>query len=192
MQRLLEADEAKPEQSISTFMSLLKLVFLDMGLATETSLFQRERTIREQQEAIREISTPVLPLRERLLLLPIIGAIDPPRAQQITTQLLHGIRAHRAKAVVMDITGVPTVDSAIANHLIQTVQAARLMGAMVIVSGLSPEVAHALVRIGVDLSMVNTVGTLQDGIEAAEQLLGYRVSQVGGKDTINGRDPERV
>ncbi len=188
MQRLLEAFKAKPEQAIATFMSLLKLVFLDMGLATETYLFQRERTIREQQEAIREISTPVLPLRERLLLLPIIGAIDPPRAQQITTQLLHSIRAHRAKAVVMDITGVPTVDSAIANHLIQTVQAARLMGAMVIVSGLSPEVAHALVRIGVDLRTVNTVGTLQDGIEAAEQLLGYMVSKAGEKNVIDGRD----
>jgi rsbT co-antagonist protein RsbR len=189
MQHFVEAYGNKPEQLVPIFMSLLKLVFFDMGLATETYLFQRERTIREQQEAIREISTPVLPLRERLLLLPIIGAIDPPRAQQITTQLLHGIRTHRAKVVVMDITGVPTVDSAIANHLIQTVQAARLMGAMVIVSGLSPEVAHALVRIGVDLSTVNTVGTLQDGIEAAERLLGYAVHKVD--DTTAGRNPER-
>jgi rsbT co-antagonist protein RsbR len=179
MLRLVEEYKTNPEQAISTFLSLLKLVFLDMGLAIETYLAQRERTIRAQQEAIREISTPVLPLRERLLLLPIIGAIDPPRAQQLTTQLLQSIRAHRAKAVVMDITGVPTVDSAIANHLIQTVQAAHLMGATVIVSGLSPEVAHALVRIGVDLSAVNTVGTLQDGIEAAEQLLGYVVTKTG-------------
>jgi rsbT co-antagonist protein RsbR len=177
MGRLAEEYKTNPAQALPTFLSLLKLVFLDMGLAIETYLAQRERTIRVQQEAIREISTPVLPLRERLLLLPIIGAIDPPRAQQLTTQLLQSIRAHRAKAVVMDITGVPTVDSAVANHLIQTVQAARLMGAMVIVSGLSPEVAHALVRIGVDLSAVNTVGTLQDGIEAAEQLLGYTVSK---------------
>lgn len=188
MPRFVEAYKDKPDQAIAAFTSLLKLVFLDMGLATETYLFQRERTIREQQEAIREISTPVLPLRERLLLLPIIGAIDAPRAQQITTQLLHGIRAHRAQVVVMDITGVLTVDSAIANHLIQTVQASRLMGASVIVSGLSPEVAHALVRIGVDLSAVNTVGTLQDGIEAAEQLLGYRVSKTG--TTITSRNPE--
>jgi rsbT co-antagonist protein RsbR len=190
MRRLMEAYTSNPAQAVSTFLSLLKLVFLDMGLATETYLFQRERMIREQQEAIREISTPVLPLRERLLLLPIIGAIDPPRAQQITTQLLHGIRDHRAKAVVMDITGVPTVDSEIANHLIQTVQAARLMGATVIVSGLSPEVAHALVRIGVDLGAVNTVGTLQDGIEAAEQLLGYAVSKAGERDTLSGRTTE--
>jgi rsbT co-antagonist protein RsbR len=171
--------------------SLLKLVFLDMGLAIETYLFQRERTIRVQQEAIREISTPVLPLRERLLLLPIIGAIDPPRAQQLTAQLLQSIRAHRARVVVMDITGVPTVDSAIANHLIQTVQAARLMGATVIVSGLSPEVAYALVRIGADLSAVNTVGTLQDGIEAAERLLGYTVIKTAAVATVTDSVEER-
>jgi rsbT co-antagonist protein RsbR len=177
MRRLEEEYQTNPAHAITAFLSLLKLVFLDMGLAIETYLAQRERTIREQQEAIREISTPVLPLRERLLLLPIIGAIDPPRAQQLTAQLLQSIRAHRAKAVVMDITGVPTVDSAVANHLIQTVQAARLMGARVIVSGLSPDVAYALVRIGVDLSTVTTVGTLQDGIEAAEQLVGYTVRQ---------------
>ena len=179
LQRVVEEYKNTPEQVTTTFTSLLKLVFLDMSLAIETYLSQRERVIREQQEAIREISTPVLPLRERLLLMPIIGAMDPPRAQQFTTQLLHGIRAHRAKAVVMDITGVPTVDSAVANHLIQAVQAARLMGATVIVSGLSPEVAHALVRIGIDLTMVTTVGTLQDGIEAAEQLLGYTVTKNG-------------
>jgi rsbT co-antagonist protein RsbR len=191
MLRLLEVYKTHPEEVLPTFVSLLKLVFLDIGLAIETYLFQRERTIRDQQEAIREISTPVLPLRERLLLLPIIGAIDPPRAQQLTAQLLQSIRAHRAKAVVMDITGVPTVDSAIANHLIQTVQAARLMGATVIVSGLSPEVAYALVRIGADLSTVNTVGTLQDGIEAAEQLLGYTVTKTGTAVTAtrNAEEP---
>lgn len=170
---LQAANQQQPAEALHTFESLLKLVFLDMGLAMETYLMQRERTIGEQQEAIREISTPVLPLRERLLLLPIIGAIDPPRAQQLTTQLLHSIREHRAKVVVMDITGVPSVDSAVASHLIQTVQAARLMGAAVIVSGLSPEVAYALVRIGVDLSEINTVGSLQDGMEEAERLLGY-------------------
>lgn len=175
LRRMQEAYRHQPEEVLPLFVSLLKVVFLDMGLAIETYLAQRERTIRLQQEAIRELSTPVLPLRERLLLLPLIGAIDTQRAQQLTVQLLHSIRTYRARVVVMDITGVPAVDSAVANHFIQTVQAARLMGAAVIVSGLSPEVAHTLVRIGVDLSMVHTVGTLQDGIEAAERLLGYSV-----------------
>ncbi|HEY7790197.1 MAG TPA: STAS domain-containing protein [Vicinamibacterales bacterium] len=136
---------------------------------------ERERVIREQQEAIRELSTPVLPVRERLLILPIIGVIDPLRARQLTEQLLRGIRTNRAKVVVMDITGVPTIDSTVANHLVQTVEAARLLGANVIVTGLSPEIAQTLVNIGVDLGKMNTVGDLQGGIEEAERLLGYKV-----------------
>ena len=134
-----------------------------------------ERTIREQQEAIRELSTPVLQVRERLLILPIIGVIDPQRARQLTEQLLRGIRTNRAKVVVLDITGVPYIDSPVANHLVQTVEAARLLGATVIVTGLSPEIAQTLVNIGVDLGKMNTVGDLQGGIEEAERLLGYKV-----------------
>jgi len=136
---------------------------------------ERERIIREQQEAIRELSTPVLQVRERLLILPIIGVIDPQRARQLTEQLLRGIRANRAKVVVIDITGVPSVDSGVANHLVQTVDASRLMGATVIVTGLSSEIAQTLVTIGVDLTKMKTVGDLQGGIEEAERLLGYQI-----------------
>src|SRR5579875_4229318 len=139
---------------------------------------ERERIIREQQEAIRELSTPVLQVRERLLILPIIGAIDPQRARQLTEQLLRGIRTNRAKVVVIDITGVPVMDVSVANHLVQTVEATRLLGATVIITGLSPEIAQTLVTIGVDLSKMNTVGDLQGGIEEAERLLGYRVGPI--------------
>jgi rsbT co-antagonist protein RsbR len=137
---------------------------------------ERERVIRQQQEAIRELSTPVLQVRDRLLILPIIGVIDPQRARQLTEQLLRGIRSNRAKMVVMDITGVPAVDASVANHLVQTVDACRLMGANVIVTGLSSEIAQTLVTIGVDLGKINAVGDLQGGIEVAERLLGYRVN----------------
>ena len=136
---------------------------------------ERERIIRQQQEAIRELSTPVLQVRERLLILPMIGIVDSQRARQLTEQLLRGIRSNRAKVVVMDITGVPSVDSTVANHLVQTVEASRLLGATVIVTGLSPEIAQTLVTIGVDLAKMNTVGDLQGGIEEAERLLGYSV-----------------
>src|SRR5881409_2985256 len=132
---------------------------------------ERERIIRQQQEAIRELSTPVLPVRERLLILPMIGIIDPQRSRQLTEQLLRAIRANRAKVVVIDITGVPAMDSNVANHLVRTVDASRLLGAMVIVTGLSPEIAQTLVTLGVDLSKMNTVGDLQGGIEEAERLL---------------------
>ena len=139
---------------------------------------ERERTIREQQEAIRELSTPVLQVRERLLILPIIGVIDPQRARQLTEQLLRGIRTNRARVVVIDITGVAAMDSNVANHLVLTVEASRLLGATVIVTGLSPEIAQTLVNIGVDLTKMNTVGDLQGGIEEAERLLGYKVIPV--------------
>jgi rsbT co-antagonist protein RsbR len=138
---------------------------------------ERERVIRQQQEAIRELSTPVLQVRERLLILPVIGVLDSQRARQLTEQLLRAIRANRAKVVVIDITGVPTIDSTVANHLVQTVEASRLMGASVIITGLSSEIAQTLVTIGVDLSKVNAVGDLQGGIEEAERLLGYEVSR---------------
>src|SRR5947207_13582165 len=137
---------------------------------------ERERIIRQQQEAIRELSTPVLQVRDRLLILPIIGVIDSLRARQLTEQLLRGIRANRAKVVVVDITGVPSVDATVANHLVQTVDASRLMGANVIVTGLSSEIAQTLVTIGVDLSKINAVGDLQGGIEEAERMLGYAVT----------------
>lgn len=142
---------------------------------------ERERVIRQQQEAIRELSTPVLQVRERLLILPIIGLIDPLRARQLTEQLLRGIRTNRAKVVVIDITGVAAMDSNVANHLVQTVEASRLLGATVIVTGLSPEIAQTLVNIGVDLGKMNTVGDLQGGIEEAERLLGYKVVTLGGE-----------
>src|SRR2546423_177981 len=133
---------------------------------------ERERVIREQQAAIRELSTPVLQVRERLVILPIIGAIDPQRARQLTEQLLAAIQANRAKVVVIDITGVASIDMTVANHLVQTVNAARLMGASAIITGLSSGIAQTLVDLGVDLSMMNTVGDLQGGLEEAERLLG--------------------
>ena len=111
-------------------------------------------------------------MRERLLILPIIGVIDPQRPRQLTEQLLRGIRSNR---VVIDITGVAAMDATVANHLVQTVEASRLLGATVIVTGLSPEIAQMIVNIGVDLGKMNTVGDLQGGIAQAERLLGYKV-----------------
>jgi rsbT co-antagonist protein RsbR len=140
---------------------------------------ERERIIRQQQDSIRELSTPVLPVREQLLILPIIGILDTERARQLTEQLLTGIRTHRARVVVIDVTGAPEVDEAVANHLVQTVDASRLMGASVIITGLSPKIAQTLVTIGVDLSKMHTIGDLQGGIEEAERLLGYNSEQDG-------------
>lgn len=145
---------------------------------------ERERVIRQQQDALRELSTPVLPVRERLLILPIIGVLDSERARQLTEQLLTGIRTHRAKVVVIDITGAPEVDAVVANHLVQTVDASRLMGASVIITGLSPTIAQTLVTLGVDLSKMNTIGDLQGGLEEAERLLGFTVTKEEGTSQL--------
>jgi len=182
--RLIEAFQKQPKQAWSTFLSLMKLTFLDMGLAIDTYLVLRERTIREQQAAIRDLPTPVLPFREGLLLVPIIGIIDAQRARQLTEQLLASIRSNRAKVVVIDITGVQSVDSRVANHIVQTVEAARLMGARVIIAGVAPEIAQTMVTLGIDLGRILTVGDLQSGIEHAEHLLGYTV--VKGGQRVSG------
>ena len=137
---------------------------------------ERERVIREQQEAIRELSTPVLQVRDRLLILPIIGGLDAQRARQLTEQLLGAIQTSRAKVVVIDITGVATIDVGVANHLVHTVEASRLMGASAIITGLSSKIAQTLVDLGVDLGMMKTVGDLQGGLEEAERLIGIRTA----------------
>ena len=141
---------------------------------------ERERIIGQQQDAIRELSTPVLQVREQLLILPIIGLLDAQRAHQLTDQLLRAIRAHRAKVVVLDITGVPDVDEAVADHLTSTIDACRLMGAEIITTGLSPAIAQTLVAIGADISKLNTAGDLQGGIEQAERQLGFTLTRTDG------------
>lgn len=175
--RLVEAYRDQPDHAWSAFLSLTKLTFLDIGLALDTYIFARERTIRQQREAIQELPTPVLPFREGMLLVPIIGLIDTLRARLLTEQLLGAIRDSRAKVIVIDITGVQAVDSKVANHMVQTIEAARLMGATTIVAGVSPAIAQTMVTLGIDLGRMITVGDLQSGIEHAEELLGYVVTR---------------
>lgn len=176
--RLFHHYEQAPKQAIDSFVSLMKLTFFDMSLAIDTYIDAREQTIRTQQAAIQELSTPVLQLREGILILPVVGMIDSFRASQLTEQLLHSIRDTRSKVVVLDITGVPYVDSRVASHFVQTVEAARLMGSKVIISGVSPEIALTMVTIGVDLGQIETMGDMQSAIERAEQLSGYQVTKV--------------
>jgi rsbT co-antagonist protein RsbR len=179
--RLIEAYRDDPQRGWSAFLSLMKLTFLDMGLAIDTYLDSRERTIHEQREAFQELPTPVLPFREGMLLVPIIGLIDSVRARLLTEQLLGAVRDNRAKVVVIDITGVQAVDSRVANHMIQTVEAARLMGATAILAGVSPQIAQTMVTLGIDLGRIITVGDLQSAIERAESLLGYTVTKANAK-----------
>ena len=151
---------------------LHKLALFDVGLILDVLSYQRERIIEEQQQAIRALSTPVLRLRDKLLLLPLIGIVDAERASQLTEQLLSAIPANRAKVAVIDITGAASVDVPAANELIKVISKARMMGADIIVTGVSAQMALRLVELGMDLRRVRAVGDLQGGIEQAELLLG--------------------
>lgn len=172
---LLDAFKEMPDRLRSAIGAMDEFIDSAMAVIGEEYLKAKEEIISRHQEAIRELSTPVLQVREELLLLPVVGVIDSTRARQMTDHLLHAIRAKRAKVIVIDITGVAAVDSMVANHLVQAVEAARLLGAQAILTGLSAEVAQTIVRIGVDLGKVRTTGSLQDGIVEANRMLGYTV-----------------
>ena len=143
-----------------------------LGAAEDvTDRRETEDTLRRHQAAILQLSTPVLRIRERLLILPVVGPIDAPRAQHLTDELLRSIRANRAKAVVIDLTGVATMIPDVAQQMLKTVEACRLLGASIIVTGMSHTIADTLVSIGVDMGKVTSLGDLQSGMEEAERLL---------------------
>lgn len=159
-----------PEKAYRSIESLSKLLFLDMGLAIEsyiaTGVEESEVIIRRQAETVLELSTPVVQLWEGILALPLIGAIDSARALQITETLLDRIMQTDAQFVLIDITGVPVVDTQVANHLMKTIEAARLLGCESVVVGISPQIAQTLVHLGIDLGKVKTFATLRSGLES--------------------------
>ena len=169
--RLVEKHGTTNGRLSSSLLGLSRYLDIAMAGIAEAYLQTKEERILQQQQAIQELSTPVLQVKDRMLLLPIIGVLDTARARQLTRQLLKEIRSARAKVVVIDITGVPAVDSKVANHLLQTVAAVRLMGASAIITGIAADVAQALVVLGVNLGDLRTAGDLQGGLEEAERIL---------------------
>ncbi len=141
----------------------------------QAELEDKVRLLEAQQAAIRELSTPVIQVWEGILVLPIVGAVDSARVRQIMETLLTRIVETQSAIVILDITGVPTVDTAVANHLIKTVQAARMLGARSIVTGLSPKVAQTVVELGVELTGITTCANLRAGLETALAMLGVKV-----------------
>jgi DNA-binding LacI/PurR family transcriptional regulator/anti-anti-sigma regulatory factor len=141
---------------------------------------QRERlqqkVIEAQKVALQELSTPIIPVMERIIIVPLVGSIDSMRARDITRALLAGIRQQKAQVVILDITGVPIVDSGVADHLNKTIQAARLKGARTIVTGISDAVAETIVDLGIDWSGVETLSDLQRGLVVALGSLGIRLA----------------
>jgi rsbT co-antagonist protein RsbR len=146
-----------------------------LGLyTTEAYLKAREETIRRQQEEMLELSTPVVKLWEGILALPLIGTLDSARTQVVMESLLEAIVGTNSKVAIIDITGVPTVDTLVAQHLLKTVTAARLMGADCIISGVRPQIAQTIVHLGINLLDVVTKATLSDAFVIALQKTGFK------------------
>jgi rsbT co-antagonist protein RsbR len=145
-----------------------------LGLyTTEAYIKSREETIRRQQEEMLELSTPVVKLWEGILALPLIGTLDSARTQVVMESLLEAIVQTNSRVAIIDITGVPTVDTVVAQHLLKTVTAARLMGADCIISGVRPQIAQTIVHLGINLLDVITKATLSDAFAVAIKKTGF-------------------
>lgn len=152
------------------------LLLDELGLYT-TEVFQksREGIIARQQKEMMELSTPVVKLFDRILALPLIGTLDSARTQMVMESLLKEIVTSGSEIAILDITGVPTVDTVVAQHLIKTVTAARLMGAECLISGIRPQIAQTIVHLGINLTDVVTKATLADAFQVALEKTGFSV-----------------
>jgi rsbT co-antagonist protein RsbR len=159
-------------REMNYFTRLLDKVGLVM---VENYIRSREEIIRQQREDMVELSTPVIKVWDKILTLPIIGTLDSRRAQLMTEGLLQKIVETGSVIAILDITGVKTMDTLVANHLIKTVTAARLMGARCILTGVSPAIAQTMVQLGIDLSQITTRAQMADGIELALEMIGRKV-----------------
>jgi rsbT co-antagonist protein RsbR len=158
----------------------------DLGLHTfETYAAAREQTIADQAESMLELSTPVIRLWEGVIAVPLVGTLDSARTQLVMEKLLETLVATGADHAVLDITGVSTVDTEVAQHLLKTVSAARLLGAECIVSGIRPQVAHTIVSLGIEFGDIATKATLADALAHALDRRGQRI----GKQRIEKAGP---
>ena len=169
------------EEMVRVGDGLNRSIDIAMSHLGEAYLAAKEQIIVSQQEAIRELSMPVLQVRDHLLVIPLVGIIDSTRARTLIESLLASIRDKRAQGVVIDVTGVPLVDTAVANHLVQACDAASLMGTLVVITGISPEMAQTLVGLGAKLPAAETLGDLQEGIQYIERRLAVHSADAAAR-----------
>jgi rsbT co-antagonist protein RsbR len=167
---------ADPIQARTAYHAVKKIVAFDMSLAIDTYIAANLETLGRHQAAIRELSTPVIRVHDGVLLLPLVGAIDSQRAQQVMETCLVRAVEERAKAIIVDIAGVPVVDTKVADHLLETTSALRMLGTQTILTGISAQVARTIVKLGVDVSSMRTLSRLADGIELGLSLVGKQIT----------------
>ena len=174
----LRKDLAGDPQALGDEMWNATVLLDELGLYT-TEMYQksREQVIQQQQRELMELSTPVVELWEGVLALPLIGTLDSGRTQLVMEALLQRIVETGSALAIIDITGVPTVDTLVAQHLLKTVTAIRLMGADAIISGIRPQIAQTIVHLGIDLEGITTKATLADALSLALKRVGYTVTR---------------
>lgn len=163
------------EDYIDLFHQHYIISFGDVLQQMRGELASQSQELAAQRAIIQELGVPVMPVHEGVLVLPLVGAIDSNRALQVMEVLLEAITQHQADMVIIDITGVPTVDTSVANYILQATRAANLVGAHVILVGINARLAQTIVQLGVDLTSITTLANLQEGLEYAYRQLGYRV-----------------
>jgi rsbT co-antagonist protein RsbR len=183
--RLVDHFEGNRAEATKAIQSIRKLIFFDMALAIDTYIAAYLETTTRHQAAIRELSTPVIKVYDRILLLPIVGTVDTARAQQIMETVLLQVVEQQTKVMILDIAGVPVVDTKVADHIMKTTAAVQLLGAQTILTGISASVARTVVQLGVELTRVHTRSKLSEGIELALNIIGKKVTS---KTAGNGSD----
>lgn len=168
------------EDAEAAFQSALRLVFFDMSLALDTYIATSNDAVRRHQAAIREMSTPVIRVHDGVLMLPLIGTVDSQRAEQIMDTVLSSVSDEQARVLILDIAGVAVVDTQVADYLLKTTAAVKLLGADVILTGISADVARTIVQLGVDISAMHTRSRLGDGLELALKMVGKVIAKKEG------------
>jgi rsbT co-antagonist protein RsbR len=177
LQQMIQETDADAADKQAMSRALAKLIDLDTYLALDEIALLKNFKILEQSRSVMEMSTPVTPIWEGILLLPLLGIIDTARTQDIMEKSLTKIAESEAKVFVLDISGVSTVDTAVANQLLKVTRATELMGCSSIISGISPAIAKTLVELGISTGEVRTTATLKDAFEIALTQIGVDLSQ---------------
>jgi rsbT co-antagonist protein RsbR len=181
-EKLQDHFKGNSEEASRSIETIRKIIFFDMALAIDTYIAAYLETMTRHQAAIRELSTPVIKVYDRILLLPIVGTVDTQRANQIMETVLVQVVEQQAKVIIIDIAGVPVVDTKVADHILQTTAAVQLLGAQSVLTGISASVARTVIQLGVEITRVETRAKLAEGIELALSIIGKKIASKKKKD----------
>lgn len=166
---------------------MLDPILLEMTEQYRIHTEEWQKTINVQKLALQELSAPLIPVFDKISVMPLVGTIDTERAKLIMENLLQGVIEHGAQVVLVDITGVPLVDTMVAHHIIQAAEAVRLVGAKCIIVGIRPEIAQTIINLGIDLTDTPTLSTLRKGINTALRLTGRKIVEIN-QDELGGNN----